>query len=316
MVARSKRGAFAAVAVATAALVACGSKPAPDGAGSNGSASAASPPSPPAVRCPPGQVSKDGACVVVMTPEKIAAVAGQQSRLDDLAKLLDQADAVAAPIELFDNIRQLEPWKKLRASSENIAAVDAVAATLDNAVKTLGTLKGRLGEVSTRLGSLKYELDQLMIGTGEPRTLDDVRRNISPQLRAVVVPFAQDVDQTIRRAVVPLATRLSDLSDVVITGCTMAKASRTRDKLKDLCTQARAGLPKALAYADQLKTEPARLFTEMTSQLEAQLDQLVDDETKEVVEAVQRKVNDSLKPAQPTGAAPGSGSAADTEPTH
>jgi hypothetical protein len=261
-------------------------------------------------------VSKDGACVVVMTPEKIAAVAGQQSRLDDLGKLLDRADAVGAPLELFGSIRQLEPWKKLRASSANIAAVDGVATTLDNAVKTLGTLKARLGEVSTRLGSLKYELDQLMIDTGEPRTIDDVRRNISPQLRAVVVPFAQDVDQTIRRAVVPLATRLSEVSDAVITGCTMAKASRAGDKLKDLCTQARAGLPKALAYADQLKTEPARLFTEMSSQLETQLDQLLDDETKEVVEAVQRKVNDSLEPAGPTGAASGSGSAASAAPSH
>src|SRR4029078_4735123 len=96
--------------------------------------------------CPPGSVVKDGACTVVVTPEKITAVTQQQSRLDALATYLDQIDTVAAPSELFTGLRQLEPWQTLKARSARIAALDGMAATLDHAVKTLRSFKSGLGE--------------------------------------------------------------------------------------------------------------------------------------------------------------------------
>src|SRR5262245_59344987 len=58
------------------------------------------------VSCPPGNAIKDGACVVVVTPEKVAVVAQQQSRLEELAKLLDQVETAGAPIELMNGFRQ------------------------------------------------------------------------------------------------------------------------------------------------------------------------------------------------------------------
>src|SRR5215475_4444631 len=91
-------------------LAACGNKKDASAQGSGaGSAAPAS--------CPPGSAIQDGACVAVVTPAKIQAVAAQQSRLDELGKLLDQVDTVGAPIELFDGIRQLEQWKTLKAQS-------------------------------------------------------------------------------------------------------------------------------------------------------------------------------------------------------
>ena len=56
------------------------------------------------------------------TPETIAAVTREQSRLDELAKLFDQIDTVGAPIELFDGIRQLEPWQALSGAAASSGA--------------------------------------------------------------------------------------------------------------------------------------------------------------------------------------------------
>src|SRR6185503_4107616 len=90
-----------------ASIAACGNRTDPAAGKGSGEGTAAAPAGP--AKCPPGNVVKDGACVAVVTAEKIAAVAQQQSRLDELAKLLDQVDTVGAPIELFNGIRQLEP---------------------------------------------------------------------------------------------------------------------------------------------------------------------------------------------------------------
>src|SRR4051794_1275473 len=71
----------------------------------------------PAVTCPPGSADKDGTCVAVVTPERIAAVTAQQSRIDELGVVLDNIAAVTAPIELLDGIRQLPQWQQLAATS-------------------------------------------------------------------------------------------------------------------------------------------------------------------------------------------------------
>jgi len=258
------------------------------------------------VSCPAGNVVKDGACVVVVTAEKIAAVGKQQSRLDDLARLLDQVDTVGAPIELFNGIRQLDQWKALKDKSEKFAALDAVAATLDTAVKTLRTFKGQLGEASARIGNLKGELDRLMTDTATTRKLEEVRGAVSTELRAAIEPLAAQVTDALQNAVLPLTTRLSDLSDLVITGCTMAKLSGGGDKLKELCGQAKDVFTKGVAYVDDLKARPAKMFAELSTELETQLGQLVDNETQKLVGTVQDKVNAALSlpaPGSGTGSA-------------
>ena len=107
------------------------------------------------VTCPPGQVAKDGACVVVVTPEKVAAVAQQQTRIEEVGKLLDKADTLSAPIELINGLRDLDAWKALAASNNTAKLADEVVAQLDNGVKTLRTFKASLGEAAGRLGNLK-----------------------------------------------------------------------------------------------------------------------------------------------------------------
>src|SRR5215468_1859468 len=126
-----------------ASLVACGGKH--DDAGT-GSGSADKPTAAAPMTCPPGHAVKDHACVPAITPEKIAAVAKQQSRIDEVGRLLDQVDAIAAPIELFGGIRQLDSWKAIKARSARVAALDAVADSLDGAVKALRTFKASLGD--------------------------------------------------------------------------------------------------------------------------------------------------------------------------
>src|SRR5688572_4826221 len=101
------------VLVVALALVACPKKK-DDAAGGGGSGSAVKVVEPPLpASCPAGNVAQDGKCVPVITPEKVAVVQAQQTRIDDLAKLLDQVELVAAPVELMDGFRQLPQWKTL-----------------------------------------------------------------------------------------------------------------------------------------------------------------------------------------------------------
>lgn len=289
--------------IATLGLVAslaCGGKKDDSPARGSSEGKAAAP-----VSCRPGEVIQAGACLAVVTPATITAVAAQESRLDELARLLDQVDVVGAPIELFDGIRQLDPWQALKAKSPRIAALDSVAGALNNAVKTLRSFKASLGEASARLANLKGELDRLMTETGAPRKLEEARALVSTQLRAAIEPLAAQVQDTIQNALVPLTTQLSELSDVVVTGCTMAKLSGGSDKMKELCAQAKDGFTKALAYLADLKARPAQLFTDVTAQLETQLGVLVDGETRKLLDAAQAKVNDALKlPAAGSAQAP------------
>lgn len=255
----------------------------------------------PALKCPPGNAVKDGACIAVTTPEQIAAVGAQQNRLDELAKYLDQIDTVAAPIELLDGFRQLDQWKALKAKSEKLAALDAIGGELDAAVKTLRAFKASLSEASARIGNLKGELEHLMTDTNAAVRLEDERAKISAQLRTTVEPLAQQVENTLQNALVPLTTKLSDASDMLVMGCTMSKLSGGgSDQMKDLCARAKDGFAKAVVYLGELKAKPALMFTDVTAQLQSQLGQLVDVETQKLVAAAQVKVN------QLTGAPAGS----------
>src|SRR5215470_14244606 len=102
-----------------------------------------------------------------------------------------------------------------------------------------------------------------MTDTGGARKLEDVRASVSAQLRTAVEPLGAQVQDTIQNALVPLTTQLSELSDVVVTGCTMAKLSGGGDKMKDLCAQSKDAFTKALAYLIDLKARPAQLFADI-----------------------------------------------------
>jgi hypothetical protein len=264
------------------------------------------------VTCAAGQVVKDGACVVVVTPEKVAAVAQQQTRIEELAKLLDRADTLAAPIEVINGLRELDAWKAFAKSNGNAKLADDVVAQLDNAVKTLRTFKASLGEVQTRVGNLKGELDKLMTQTGAAQKLEDVRTQVSAQVRATVEPFAAQVQDTIQNAIVPLSAKLDEVGAVVDIACGTVKL-KGGDKAKALCKDAKDAFGKATSFVTDFKDRPAKLYDEVSTTLVTQLDQLIDKETKAALDVAQTKVNEALKlppPGAGSAALPAAGSAA------
>jgi len=283
----------------------CGKKT--DSSGTAGSATVTAPAS-----CPAGSVVKDGACVVVVTPDKVLAVATQKSRLDDLATFLDKLDTLAAPIDLLNGFRQTEQFKTLKASVPKLDTVDTVVATLADGVKQLRAFKTSLGEASVKLGNIGGELDKLLKDPGTAKQLADLRTQVSTELRATIVPLALQVQDTITKAIAPIEAQLSDTADMVIGACAMAKLSGGGDKLKDLCAQAKDVFGKATAYMADLKTKPAALFDDVSKQLETQLDQLVDSETKALIADAQAKINAVLLLPVQTGSASGSGSGSGT----
>jgi hypothetical protein len=285
-------------ALALTLLIACGhkddSRPPPAGSGS----------APPA-SCPAGSVVKDGACLAVVTPDKVLAVATQKSRLDDLATFLDKLDKLAAPIELLNGFRQTPQWKSIASSSAKLATVDQIVVVLDQGVKTLRSFKVSLGEASKRLGDLGGELDKLLKDPGTAKQLADVRARVSSELRAAIVPLAIQVEDTITKAIAPIEAQLGDTADLVIGACAMAKLSGGGDDVKKLCGEAKDVFGKATAYLADLKTKPAALFDDVTKQLETQLDQLVDTETKALIDSAQATVNAALLLPPQTGSGSG-----------
>ncbi len=267
------------------------------------------------ITCPPGNVIKDGACIVVVTPEKIAAVTTQQTRLDDLAKLLDKIDTLAAPIELLNAFRKLDEWKNLSSKFDKLKMVDEVVAQLDNGVKTLRTFKGSLGEASGRLGNLKGELDRLLKETGASRKLEEVRALVSTQVRTTVEPLAAQVTDTIQNALVPLLAKLDEVSAVIDLTCATAKLSGAGSGTKDLCKQAKDVFANGITYLDDFKARPAKVFDDLARELETQLDQLIDAEVKTLIDTAQAKVDTALNlptdagSGSPTGSATGSATA-------
>ena len=283
--------------IVAAALAACTGKKTEGG----GAPAAAKP-------CPAGQVDSGGTCVVVVTPDKIAQVAQQQSRIDDLAKLLDQVTVVEAPIDILDGMRQLDQWKMLAATNDKAKLADDMVATLKNAVVTLRTFKANLGEVSSRVGNLKGELDKLMNDPTTARRIEDVRAQISTQIKATVTPFAAQVTDTIQNALVPLSAKLEDVSAMVDIACGTVRLSGG-DKAKDLCKNAKDTFATGTKFLDDFKTRPAALYDDVSKTFATQLDQLVDTETKALLDTTQAKVDAALKlPPSGSGTATGSGS--------
>lgn len=300
------------------ALVACGKKKDNAGGGDQkaGSAevggSAATKPVDKPVTCPPGNAVKDGACVVVITPEKVAVVAQQQSRIDELAKLLDKVDTVGAPIELMNGIRQLDQWKAYVAKNERLKVLDGMVASLDDAVKQLRVFKAGLGEASGRLGNLKTELDRLLQDTGASKRIEEVRTLISSQVRTALQPLAVQVAATIQNALNPLATQLEDAANVVTLGCAAMALGRAGEKSKELCDKASDLFREGKKYLADFKTRPAAMFEDVTKQIETALVELIDEQSKQLLDAAQVTVAQALK--LPPSAAAGSAGAGSATP--
>lgn len=288
------------------ALVACSSKKNNDAAGS--ATAETKPVETKPVDCPPGQAAEAGKCIAVVTAEKVEVVAQQQTRLEELAKLLEQAEVVAAPIELLDGFRQTEEWKTLAAKSAELRVVDTAVETLDTAVKELREFRTGLGEASTRLGNLKGELARILAEPGTARRIEDVRAKISGELRGAIEPLAKQTADTIQNALTPLAAKLSEWSDLVVTACTLGKVSGGGEKMKDLCAQAKGVFAKAVTFVEDVKARPAKLYDEVSEKLETELALLVDTESKKLLDAAQTQVNAALN-LPPAGSATGSAAA-------
>lgn len=300
------------VVIALLALAACGKQDSGAGGkqGSGAGSGAAKPVDP--VTCPPGNAVKDGACVAVVTPEKVAVVAQQQSRIDELVTLLDKVDAVGAPIELMNGLRQLDQWKAYVAKNERLKVFDDVVASLDTAVKQLRTFKGDLSQASAGLGNLKGELDRLLTSTGAAKRIEEVRAQISSQIRTTVEPLGKQVTDTVQNALAPLATRFTDAANMVTIACAAMALGRAGEKSKALCDQTNEAFAQGKKYLDDFKVRPAALFQEITTKLESELALLIDDQARQLLDTAQAAVNDALKlpPAAAGSAAAGSGAAA------
>lgn len=295
------------VAIA-ATLGACGAKKdrdKQDGSG-GGSATAVTKPADTTKTCPAGSALKDGACIVVITPEKLEVVAKQQTRLDELAKILDKADLIGAPIELLDAFRQLDVWKQLLVAYPKLKAVDEAIGTMREGIKQLHVLRDGLAAAAVGLGDLKGSLDKVLHDQGVSRQVDDLTKQVSTQLKATLEPLEAQVTQTIQKVLVPITAQISDIADMVLGTCAMAKMTGGSDKMKELCGQAKDVFTRATTYLEDLKTRPGVLFGELTKQLITALTLLVDTTSRQALDAAQAKVNEALK----LPAATGSGSAA------
>jgi hypothetical protein len=277
------------------ALAACNTKKNDGGGGGSGSGSGemAKPVEKP-IACPAGQVDQNGTCVTVITPQKVQAVAQQQTRIDELAKLLDQVDVAAAPIEIMNGLRQLDQWKAFAATNDRAKLADEVVATVDNAIKTLRAFKANLGEVSARLGNLKGELQRILDDPATARRLDEVRTQVSAQLKTAIEPYAAQTADTLQNALSPLVAKLEEISAIVDIACGTVRLSGG-DKAKSLCKDAKTAFANSTKFVDDFKVRPAALFDDVTKTLETELELLVDAGTKQLIDTAQAKVNEALK---------------------
>ncbi len=245
---------------------------------------------------------------VVITAEQIEIVKAQQSRLDELGKLLDKVDAVATPVEIANAFRQLDEWKGLVGKFDKLAAVDTLVGELDNAVKSLRTFRAGLDQTEARLGNLAGELEKWMKESGTGAKLADVRAKVSADVRAAIEPFAQQTGDVIANAMQPLMSKLDQVEGLLEIGCGGLKISGASDAAKKQCDSAKTAFAAGKTYLAGLKDKPVQLFNDVSTAVEGALVTLYDEATKQAIDAAQAQVNELLK--LPTAEAPaGSGSA-------
>lgn len=303
---RSRSLLFAAITVAVT-LVGCKSKATSSPTAGSGSAQVVPTPVPVAIQCPPGNAIENNVCVAAVTAEKIEAVTQQASRVDELAKLLEKAEVLAAPIELLGGFRQLEVWKNLVKLNKKLIVVDEVAAGLDVGIKELRTLKVTLGESATKLGDLRGFLDGLMKQPSVAQPLATLQADIAMRLRGVLEPLEAQITNVAQSTLAPAAQKLTDVADMVIGACAMGKATGGGDSLKQLCDQAKAAFGPAQTFLAEFNTQPMALFTQLTGTLETKLSNLLDAKTQLVLTEAQTRIAALLKLPTPSGGS-GSGS--------
>jgi hypothetical protein len=217
---------------------------------------------------------------------------------------------VSAPIELLEAFRKLDQWKQLVDAMPKLKIVDDAVAELNNGLKTLRAFKASLGEASGRLGNLKGELDRVMKDTGAAKQLAELRTQVSSQLRATLEPLANQAADTIKNALQPLLAKLEEVGDVIDLTCASAKLGGAGNDTKELCKKAKLAFKEGMAFLDDFKAKPAKLFEDVYTELEKQLVGLIDEQSKKVLDQAQVKVNEALKlPEAGSGSGSGSGSA-------
>src|SRR5262249_8427599 len=112
--------------------------------------------------------------------------------------------------------------------------------------------------------------------------------------KSTLEPFAAQVTDTIQNALAPLLDKLDQASAIVDIACGTVKLSGG-DQAKALCKNAKDAFANGQKFLDDFKARPAQLFDGVTQTLETQLDQLVDAETKKLLDAAQAKVNEAVK---------------------
>ncbi len=300
---------FAAITVAVT-LVGCNSKAKPNPTAGSGSSQLVQTPVPAALQCPPGNAIANNVCVPAVTAEKVEAVGQQATRVDELAKILEKADVLSAPIELLGGLRQLDVWKNLVKLNKKLLIVDEVAAGLDSGIKELRTLKITLTESATKLGDLRGFLDGVMKQPAVALPLAALQADIAMRLRGVLEPLEAQITNVAQSQLAPAAQKLADVADMVIGACAMGKATGGGDSLKQLCDQAKSAFGPAQAFLADFKTQPMALFTQLTETLETKLSNLLDDKTQLVLTEAQTRIAALLKlPAIDNGSGSNVGSA-------
>jgi hypothetical protein len=151
----------------------------------------------------------------------------------------------------------------------------------------------------------------MMKDTGASQKIADVRAKVSADVRAALEPLAQQTGDVIANALQPLMAKLDQVEGLLEVGCGGLKISGGSDAAKKQCDSAKTAFAAGKAYLASLKDKPVQMFNEVSNAIETALVNLVDDATKQAIDAAQTKVNDLLK--LPTAEAPagsaGSGSA-------
>ncbi len=246
---------------------------------------------------------------VEITTAQIDAVKAQQSRLDELGLLLDKVDAIATPVEIANQFRQLEEWKGLVGKFDQLKTVDTLVGEMDNAVKTLRTFRAGLDQAEARLGNLAAELDKWMKESGTGAKLADVRAKVSADVRAALEPLAQQTGDVIANALQPLMAKLDQVEGLMEVGCGGLKISGGSEAAKKQCDSAKVAFAAGKTYLASLKDRPVQLFNEVSTAIETALVNLYDEATKQAIDAAQAQVNELLKLPTAEALPAGSGSA-------
>jgi hypothetical protein len=293
---------FCALLLATAA---CGKKGDSDSSKTVEQKTPDTPPPPPT--CAKGQVADNGKCVPLpVTPDKIAAVKQTADKLAEIDELLAKVDTVSAPIELLNAFRQLDAWKKMAATNDKFADAEKIVVTLDTAAKQLRAFRTQVAASRTQLTDLSATLQKAYDDSGAGKTLADLRTQISSEVKAAIAPLETQVTATVQNAITPTLIELTKVSDLLEAGCAILKVSGGSPESKELCAKSKDVFAQALTYVKSLEGKPVTFFTDLTTQLDTQLADLVDAEVKSLLTDADARLKKALTaPAQPPAPPPG-----------